>query len=667
MHRDVDLLLLNCSNLPEWPIFPYAFVQVSALARRRGLHVERFDFLGLSAETRARHLRQLIERHRPRMIGITLRQCDTQVDGDYLDPGEAFFPVEDSRDVIRWCRELTDAPVVLGGFGFTSNALQLFDYLEADLGVQGEPDSLFEHFESVARLGELASVTNLIWRDGARLRLAPRSYAPPFDDREYDEQILGELISFYSAKHFFSPDGEQVAVEVMRGCPYRCYFCTEPAVKGTSIRYRDLDVVEGEVEFLARHMVRKLWFVCSELNMGKPDFLRLLAERMIRINERFHDAPLEWNAYYLPRWLSKDDLRLLFRSGFRGGWDDFPSLDDENLKACKVPYRAQDARRHLHQVHELTSEAGIRLRSEGVYSVFLGNSFATPQSISTTLRYFNDSGLTDIFEDAHVRTGTRVYEVCPDTIPIERGSMFTISRGGNDERLLHPSFAYPELLLHDLGSIADVRGFFSLVVSTYLTHAHRRTKDWCWFLARSTTPERLCAFIEQTRRHNEPPPSRACAEEVDPIVRALWVGEPGPIAMIDLFVPPELSPGARIHGGVVASNTQRPLDRLREQEVASALMHVLFASWRDAIGPALASIGLRTDDCEPKRSDYAIHEGLYRRFQSNAEVEGAFCAAKGFSPEGVEVLLLRLLLFKSNLQIDPRYGRWLFGAGAPAR
>lgn len=663
MRRDVDLLLLNCSNLPEWPIFPYAFVQVSALARRRGLRVERFDFLGLAPEARARHLRRLIERHRPRMIGLTIRQCDTQVDGDYLDPGKAFFPVEDSRDVVRWCRELTDAPVVLGGFGFSSNAIQLFDYLEADLGVQGEPDALFDHFESVARGRNLAAVSNLIWRDGARTRLGPRSYAPPFDDREYDEQILHELVSFYSAKHFFSPDGEQVPVEVMRGCPYRCYFCTEPFVKGTSIRYRDLEVVEAEVEFLAWHMVRKLWFVCSELNMGKPDFLRVLAERMIRINERLHDAPLEWNAYYLPRWLSREDLRLLFRSGFRGGWDDFPSLDDDNLKACKVPYRAADARRHLHQVHELTSEAGIRLRTEGIYSVFLGNSFATPQSISTTLRYFNDSGLADTFEDAHVRTGTRVYEICPDTIPAFRGSMFTISRGGHDDRLLHPSFAYPELLLRDLGSIADARGFFSLVVSTYLTHAHRRTKDWCWFLGRWTTPERLRAFIESTRRYTEPPPAFR-AGDVDPSAYALWMGEPGPFALFDLFVPPELSTGARIHGGVVASNTPRPPDRVCEQETASALVHLLFESWREAIGPALAAVELRADDFEPRRSDYAIHEGVYRGFHSNAEVERAFCVAGDFPPDGVELFLLRALLFKTNLRIDPRYRRWLFGAGA---
>jgi len=35
----VDLLLLNASNLPDKAVYPYAFVQVSALARHFGLTV----------------------------------------------------------------------------------------------------------------------------------------------------------------------------------------------------------------------------------------------------------------------------------------------------------------------------------------------------------------------------------------------------------------------------------------------------------------------------------------------------------------------------------------------------------------------------------------------------------------------------------------------------
>ncbi|WPB72596.1 hypothetical protein KYC5002_26430 [Archangium violaceum] len=72
-----DLLLLNASNLPQLPIYPYAFVQVSAIARRFGLSVRRLDLLQVRREFWRPMLQELIQRHRPRMVGIHLRQQDT--------------------------------------------------------------------------------------------------------------------------------------------------------------------------------------------------------------------------------------------------------------------------------------------------------------------------------------------------------------------------------------------------------------------------------------------------------------------------------------------------------------------------------------------------------------------------------------------------------------
>ena len=40
-----DLLLLNASNFAGHIVYPYAFVQIFALARINDLTVERFDFL----------------------------------------------------------------------------------------------------------------------------------------------------------------------------------------------------------------------------------------------------------------------------------------------------------------------------------------------------------------------------------------------------------------------------------------------------------------------------------------------------------------------------------------------------------------------------------------------------------------------------------------------
>ena len=50
MLSHADVLLLNRSNLPSRPIYPYAFVQLKALARRYRLKVASFDLWSAQAD-----------------------------------------------------------------------------------------------------------------------------------------------------------------------------------------------------------------------------------------------------------------------------------------------------------------------------------------------------------------------------------------------------------------------------------------------------------------------------------------------------------------------------------------------------------------------------------------------------------------------------------------
>ena len=122
----IDLLLMNSSNLPFIPVFPYAFVQVGALARRRGLKIKTLDLLKLSEDQILPTLGDYIHRLHPRMIGFTIRQLDSIIAGQYVSEaqdGESaslpsslnLFPLETTRDAIVKVRSMTDAPVVVGG------------------------------------------------------------------------------------------------------------------------------------------------------------------------------------------------------------------------------------------------------------------------------------------------------------------------------------------------------------------------------------------------------------------------------------------------------------------------------------------------------------------------------------------------------------------------
>ncbi|HEY9753030.1 MAG TPA: hypothetical protein V6C46_08760 [Coleofasciculaceae cyanobacterium] len=82
--KPIDILFINLSNLPGRPVYPYAFVQVSALARRAGLSIVRWDGLELSLQHKLECITQLIKNYQPRTVAFTIRQADSVAADNYI-------------------------------------------------------------------------------------------------------------------------------------------------------------------------------------------------------------------------------------------------------------------------------------------------------------------------------------------------------------------------------------------------------------------------------------------------------------------------------------------------------------------------------------------------------------------------------------------------------
>lgn len=125
------------------------------------------------------------------------------------------------------CRRM-GKKVILGGIH--PSALPEEAVLHADAVVVGEAESVWGRVLSDARRGSLERLYH-----GQRLPLVnlPR----PVD---------GKLKGNYQFRAFFT----------MRGCPYRCTFCSVRTFFGDTIRYRPIDEVVAEIDACAG----KLWF-----------------------------------------------------------------------------------------------------------------------------------------------------------------------------------------------------------------------------------------------------------------------------------------------------------------------------------------------------------------------------------------------------------------------
>ncbi|MDQ3235661.1 MAG: radical SAM protein [Pseudobdellovibrionaceae bacterium] len=298
------------------PIHPYVFVLVSTVARRFGLTVARQDLLHIEKDHYRELLSQLITEHQPRMIGLHIRQLDSLVYDNYSNnTDQHFLPLQTAKEVMAILKELTEVPVVIGGIGYSIQAEGILRFLGADFGVMDDPDGFFARFDQVLVKQDLCLVPNLLyWDEEGHLIKNKKLDFVPSPIPEYTPEIMEEIRNFYPVGALMRIEGPSVAIEVMRGCPYRCDFCVEPKVKGRRIRERDIDVVMEDLRFVANQGVRKVWFICSELN-AHMEFALRLAERMRDFNESRGSQRVFWMAYLLPTIQEEDYLTLRFCAG----------------------------------------------------------------------------------------------------------------------------------------------------------------------------------------------------------------------------------------------------------------------------------------------------------------------------------------------------------------
>jgi hypothetical protein len=679
-----DLLLLNCSNLPWRPIYPYAFVQVSEVARRFGLQVTRLEMLEVDPRLWEPMLRRAIEEHQPRMVGIHLRQGDTLVHSDYdhvtlrkgAPPSTAgYFPVADTRKLVEVLRTLTRAPITIGGFGFTTQARRLVDHLQVDYGVQGCPDGFFSRFEDAIAGRGLESIPGLIHRRPEGYVFNERGYYAPATSTEYTDEIVGELIRFYGHAHLYGSNPTTVAIEVMRGCPFRCYFCSEPDVKGKRVVYRDLDVVEEEVRFLRRHHLRRFWFVCSELNIHGTDFPLQLAERIIRLNEEQKDQPpIEWTGYALPT-MPVPELRVLQRAGYLGAMNEALSLDDENLKASGVPYRSRHAVAYLrgllatpediagkHGAEEKPRPPAIkdsramyaaRLAKPhtGVLRLFLGNAHADEKTIYRSLERVDKEGLQEHYEEGGVVPATRVLDTREMQAFVSDESLVSYDHTGERPAdLIWPTFLYPKFLRKRLGSVSAILEFFEFISETFLSVAHRRKKDWGWFLSNHVSiagwKRLMDRALQESGESRAIDIDSAVPEEVRAIIDKATRGElSDESALRPLFSPPPT-----------------PREKEAWNHAAHILLEHVFKTSAERTSRVVAALGLPPGEgAHLSISEYKIIRALYSRYGTLPELRADVLAQVNAPEDSVEALFLEYFLYTNNVVLRPEYRELLFG------
>jgi radical SAM superfamily enzyme YgiQ (UPF0313 family) len=373
----VLLISANTEAINLLPL-PLGLACVAAATARAGHEVVLLNLM-FEQDTESA-LRQAIQDFHPGIIGVSVRNIDDQ------NMGCPQFLLAPVRQVVATCRSLCPAPIVLGGAGYSIFPESALRYLGADVGIQGEGETVFPHL--VDRIARGAALTGL---PGIYLPSRPphsRSFAKNLDDLPLPNPAL------WIPPMAGHPD-LWVPVQSRRGCPWDCSFCSTRLIEGRSIRRRSPGALLKWLADLRAAGCRNFTFVDNTFNLPLA-YAKELCRKII-------EARLGMNLWCMvyPKWIDSELVELMRRAGCSQISLGFESGSDSVLRNLRKRFNSEEVK----LVAKMFADAGI----ERFGFLLLGGPGETRDSVEESLALAHSLNL----EGLKITVGLRIYPQTP--------------------------------------------------------------------------------------------------------------------------------------------------------------------------------------------------------------------------------------------------------------
>ena len=235
------------------------------------------------------------------LVGMTLRNTDDCA----FTSGQSFLA--DFVELVKTVREHSDAPIVLGGVGFSVMPEQILALTNADFGIWGEGEFVLPELAARLEKGEPhRDLPSLIWCENGSWRRNPPSWKSPAD-------LPAMRRTWVDNRRYFLYGG-QAGFETRRGCSGRCIYCADPVSKGNCVRLRPVAAVVDEIEQLISQGIDVLHTCDGEFNIPEKHAREICGE----IVRRGLGGRLRWYAYCAPAPFSSALARAMRAAGCIG-------------------------------------------------------------------------------------------------------------------------------------------------------------------------------------------------------------------------------------------------------------------------------------------------------------------------------------------------------------
>ncbi len=381
----VLLVSANREHLPD-PIFPLGLAYIAAAVRDAGHEIDVADLC--FGHRPLKNLCSQVIRFQPEVIGLSLRNVDNAaypLTIDYLAR---------HREVVDTLHAVSNAPIVLGGSGFSILPQAYMRELGGDWGIAGEGERAFvDLLHSLQKGMDPSSIPGVVMREpnataSAGITLQPQRPV------NWDEGLRPLRAPFGYARYIRR--GGTGNIQTKRGCVFKCNYCTYPLLEGNRFRARAAGDVVDEIESLQREYgPHPVFFVDSILNFPHGHVEAICEEILHR------GLDLRWSCYATPVKLDRHQAILMARAGCEGIELGTDAVDDEQLARLGKSFNAETAE----QANRYCIEAGLRV----CHTIIFGAPGETESSVRTTCQALRKMNPTAVI----AMTGVRLYPGTP--------------------------------------------------------------------------------------------------------------------------------------------------------------------------------------------------------------------------------------------------------------
>jgi radical SAM superfamily enzyme YgiQ (UPF0313 family) len=352
------LTLIN-TNLMTPPISPIGLDYIATHLRKNKIETNILD-LAL-ADDPDKTLTEYFNSHDPQLVGLSFRN----VDDCFWPSAKSFFP--DLVQTVHKIKRLTEAPIVIGGVGFSIFPEQIVEHTGADFGICGDGEhAIFELLSQLQNQKLFDRVEGLIWRENNTIRSNIPAWPQPLSLPVSRDAI--DNLQYFKR-------GGQGGLETKRGCNRQCIYCVDPLAKGQNLRLRDPAEVADEAEALLAQGVDVLHTCDSEFNIPYDHALEVCGE----FNRRQLGDRLRWYTYMAVKPFDAQLAQAMSKAGCVGIDFTADSASPSMLKTYRQPHLKQD----LASAVRLCKQYNIK----PMFDLLLGGPGETPDSTAETINF----------------------------------------------------------------------------------------------------------------------------------------------------------------------------------------------------------------------------------------------------------------------------------------